>query len=170
MNYRTLEIPERMQDLTLWHGVAVPYTTLVTDDGKIHFKSVDSEKAWECKRDGKCSMCGKPLDYWIAFMVTADEAESRIVYENPNHEECLRYAFNVCPWLFYSKAKYTRGEDLNIEGWTVVDAHPERENGQERPKKLGIYICNNYKNIIHKKIYRVVKVSSPKRLEWIDGK
>lgn len=173
MKYREMEIPERMKDLLMYQGVAVPYTTLVTDDGKIHFKSTDNEKNWEIKRDKKCAMCGKPLDYYIAFMVSEKEAESRIVYENPNHEECLRYAFNVCPWLFYSKARYTDASRIDIEGVRIVNAHPDRkidDGNAQRPQKLGIYITRGYENIIHKKMYRVCKVAKPVRIEWIEGK
>jgi hypothetical protein len=170
MNYKTMPIPERMDKLPKFKGIPIPFTTLIDDKGVPHFK-LTNDNVWVSKRDGLCSMCGQPLDYWKAFMVSEEEAESRTVWENPQHEECLRYAFNVCPWLYYSKAKYTNAEDIKaVEGYQIFDAHPNRMESKERPKRLGIYICNNYKNVIVQKRYRVCKVSAPKRIEWIDGK
>lgn len=170
MKYRTAEEPERIAKLPRYKGLVVPYLTLVDEKGIPNFKATDPEKTWEIKRDKKCSVCGEPLDYWIAFMVTEEEAESKLVYENPNHEECLRYAFNVCPWLYYSKATYSNLDDIGVEGYQIRSAHPSRDVSSERPQRFGIYITNNYKNVILPNRYRVCKVGSAKRIEWIEGK
>lgn len=168
--YRTAEVPERIKKLPQYKGIYIPYTTLIDEKGIPHFSATDPDRPWEVKRDGKCSICGEPLDYWISFMVTEDEAESRIVYENPNHEECLKYAFNVCPWLYYSKATYSEIDKVKVDGVIMVGAHPDREIANTRPPKLGVYITNHYKNVIVDRYYRVCKVGKAKRLEWIDGK
>lgn len=169
--YRTLEEPERVKKLPHFKGISIPYITLIDKEGKPHFSTTDPERTWEVKRDGKCSICGDPLDYWISFMVTEKEAESRIVFENPNHEECLKYAFNVCPWLYYSKATYSDIDGMKkIEGIHLMSAHPDREEANTRPPKLGIYITNNFKNVIVERRYRVCKVGKAKRIEWIEGK
>lgn len=169
MKYRTMEKPERIKKLPEWKGIIIPYLTYVDADGKPHFKTTDPNKTWEVKRDHKCSICGEPLDYWISFMVTEEEAESRLVYENPNHEECLRYAFNVCPWLYWSRATYSETGDT-IGDVVTIGAHPAREESNARPSKMGIYITNNYKNVVLPNRYRVCKVGKAKRIEWIDGK
>lgn len=170
MKYRDMEEPERVAKLPHYKGIPITYTTLVDKNGIPNFKATDAERVWEVKRDKKCSICGEPLDYWIAFMVTEEEAESRNIYENPNHEECLKFAFNVCPWLYYSKAKYSDLSKVNLEGYTLTSSHPDREHeGSPRPPKLGIYITNNYKNVILPNRYRVCKAGKPKRLEWIEG-
>jgi hypothetical protein len=165
-----MEEPERVKKLPHYKNLPIPYTTLIDANGKPQFKAIDSEKVWEVKRDKKCSVCGEPLDYWIAFMVTEEESVSRLVYENPNHEECLKYAFNVCPWLYYSKATYSDVSKTQIDGYEIASAHPERDESLNRPKKLGIYITNRYENKILPNRFRVCKVGKAKRLEWIDGK
>lgn len=172
MKHRSMPEPERIARLPHYNGLPVTYTTLVDLNGIPNFKATDDRKVWECKRDGKCSICGEPLDYWIAFMVTEEEAKSRNVYENPNHEECLRYAFNICPWLYYSKAKYSDpSEDWNkTEGFIVYAAHPDRTNSLDRPPKLGIYVTSGYKNKVLRNRYRVCRVGNAKKLEWIEGK
>jgi hypothetical protein len=169
MKFNTMEKPERVELLPTYKGLPIPYTTLIDENGVPQFK-LTNDNVWKAKRDGLCAICGQPLDYWKAFMVSEEEAESRTVWENPQHEECLRWAFNVCPWLYYSKAKYTNAEDVKVNGYTAFNAHPNRTESSERAKKLGIYICNNYKNVIVQKRYRVCKVSAPKRIEWIEGK
>lgn len=176
MKFRELQNqePERIAKLPHYKGLPVMFTTLV-EDGIPNFKSTN-ENVWVAKRDGLCSICGEKLDYWIAFMVGEEEAESRLVYENPNHEECLRHAFNICPWLFFSKAKYTDAEDIKLSNYVAFNAHPNRDNSMQRPPKLGIYITNRYENKIIKgkgfdgKAYRVCKVGKPARIEWIEGR
>jgi hypothetical protein len=171
MKYREMEIPSRMAKLPQYRGIPIPFTTLVDSEGVPHFK-MTNENVWVAKRDGLCALCGEKLDYWIAFMVDENEAESRVVFDNPQHEECLIYAFNVCPWLYWSKARYSETWE-KVDDFIGVATHPNREKSLDRPKTLGIYITNRYENIIKKgnggMAYRVIKLGKAKRLEWIEG-
>lgn len=160
--------PERMARRPHFQGIPIPALTFVGDNGIPNFKIVDDQMVRKMKDEHKCGLCGEPLDYWIAFMVSEEEARTRFIFESPNHEECLRYAFNVCPWLYYSNAKYNSME-YTTEGYKVKSTHPDRESMNARPPKLGIYICNGYKNVINRGV-RVCKAASPKRLDWIEGK
>lgn len=167
-----MEEPERIKRLPHYKGLPVTYTTLVVD-GVPNFKAVDNDKVWEVKKNGKCSVCGEPLDYWIAFMTSEKEANSRYVFDNPNHEECLRYSFNICPWLYYSKATYSDinklNENMKDGGIVYYHSHPDRNQSLDRPSKLGIYITRDYKNVMHQG-YRVCKVGKAQKIEWIEGK
>jgi hypothetical protein len=168
MNERvTLPEPERIAKLPHYKGLPVTAVTVVIDDIP-NFRAVDPDKIWKLKEERKCGICGDPLDYWIAFMVSAGEIESKRVYESPSHEECLRYAFQACPWLYYSKYKYSNPEIMKIEGFKFAAVHPDRKVINERPDMLAIYICNGYKNIVHKGV-RVCKVSGAKKIEWFKG-
>jgi hypothetical protein len=170
MHRTDLVEPERIARLPHYKGLPVSAITMIDDNGIPNFRMVDSEKTWELKRTNCCSICGEPLDYWIAFMVSEGEAQSRLVYESPNHEECLRHAFAICPWLFYSKHKYSEPSkmDINMEGVKVVASHPDRKVTNHRPENLGIYICRNYTNVVEKGM-RVCKVGKPVRIEWFKG-
>lgn len=171
----TMTEPDRIKKLFHYKGIPVTATTDIKPDGTPDFKRVDDKKVWEFKRDKKCAICGDPLDYWIAFMVTEDEAKSREIFESPQHEECLRYAFELCPWLYYSKAKYSE-----LQGAEAVNmSHPDRYAMSQRPPKLGIYICRSYENKIinppagtvnYGVKYRIAFASPPKRIDWIEGK
>jgi hypothetical protein len=163
-----LQEPERIARLPHYKGLPITAITMVDDEGVPNFRMVDSEKAWELKKNKCCSICGEPLDYWMAFMVSEGEAESRLVYESPNHEECLRHAFAICPWLFYSKHKYSDPSKMHMEGVKIVTSHPDRAVINERPDNLGIYICRSYENVVVKGM-RVCKVSKAVRIEWIKG-
>jgi hypothetical protein len=172
VKFGTMEEPTRIAKLPHYKGIPVTYTTLVDDDGIPNFKAVDSNKAWEVKREGKCSICGEKLDYWIAFMTDEKEAEERLCYDNPNHEECLRFAFNMCPWLYFSKATYSNPDKLNEKykdaDFQFANAHPNRDEVSSRPPKLGIYVTNRYDNVI-KGRYRIIKMGKPKRIEWMEA-
>lgn len=162
-----IPVPARIAKLPQYKGIFIPALTFVDENGIPNFK-MTNDKVWQMKKERRCGLCGEPLDYWIAFMVTPDEAEARFINESPNHEECLRYAFSVCPWLYYSKAKYSDAEKIKADGYLVFNTHPDRDKGIGRPEKLGIYICNDYKNEIRNR-YRGCRVPKAKRLEWIDG-
>ena len=182
MYTKNLPEPERIARLPKHNGFPVTATTAV-ENGVPNFKQVDSEKVWQFKQEKRCAICGEALDYWIAFMVTPAEVESRKIFESPMHEECLRHAFKICPWLFWSKANYSpvlEWDEKEIkaaierDGKAVVGSHPERSVSQQRPEKLGIYICNRYENVLltdkAKRIsWRVCKVPAAKRLEWMEA-
>lgn len=173
-----MEEPERIKRLPHYKGLPVPVTTLVVD-GVPNFKSAEDVKTWECKEKGLCAICGQPLEYYIAFAVTEEEAKTRLVYENPLHEECLRYSFEICPWLFYSKSKYTdsqlQNEKFKEQRISFMSSRPPNEKETERPKYMGVYITRSYENVLIKNpinriMYRVCKVGKAVRLEWIEGK
>ena len=173
----TMQEPERIAKLPHWRGLPITATTEVDPaTGIPNFKSVDGDKVWQFKQERKCAICGEALDYWIAFMVTEDEATSRHIFESPQHKECLEYAFQVCPWLYWSKAMYTPVETVEVDGRIVSNAlHPDRLAGvSQRPEKLGIYVCRSYENVIVKPYpqqpaYRVCKAAPARSIEWIQG-
>jgi hypothetical protein len=168
VNIRETPIPERMAQRPQYKGIPIPALTMIDDKGIPIFKAIDGDIVWKLKNEHKCGLCGQPLDYWIAFMVTEEEARNQFILESPNHEECLRYAFQVCPWLYYSKAKYGNPEEMKIDGFKFESVHPDREITNERPEKLGVYVCRTWKDEIRGR-YRGCKVDKPKRLEWIEG-
>lgn len=173
MEYGTMDKPERIQRLPHYKGLPITAITMIDDEGVPNFKSVDHLKIRKMKNEKCCGICGEKLDYWMAFMVSEEEAKTRYVFESPNHVECLKYAFNICPWIFYSKQRYSEvdkmNEIYNEKGYTILATHPDRETMNERPQKLGIYVCRGYENVIHKG-YRVCKVSPAKSIEWVEGK
>jgi hypothetical protein len=166
MKHTVMTEPARIAKLPHYKDLPITATTLVNEAGIPDFRAINNAKIWQFKKERKCSICGDPLDYWIAFMVSEGEAQSRYIYESPNHEECLEYAFQICPWLFYSKRKYSSPERMKQEGY--FGSHPDRAVTNERPELLGIYVCRSYENVIHKGI-RVCKVPKAKRIEWIKG-
>jgi hypothetical protein len=166
----TIEIPERMKKLAVYKGFPITATTLMEGDIP-NFKVVNTSAVWEFKRDRKCAMCGEPLDYWIGFVVSEKEAETRFIYESPAHVECLEYAFKICPWLAYTNAHYSIPENIKFrtEGLVAAGSHPEREVRSQRPDKLGIYICRSYENVMHNGM-RVCKAAYAKTIIWIEGR
>jgi hypothetical protein len=164
----TLEEPENIKKLPHFRGLPITAITFVGEDGTPNFKVIDNEKVRDCKDNKKCAICGQPLGWWIAFMVSEKEAQTRFIFESPNHEECLRYAFELCPWLYYSKAKYSDPETVKADGMGTISSHPDRSTINERPEKLGLYLCRGYDNVIHRG-FRVCKVPPAKKLEWFEG-
>lgn len=167
----TVPMPPRVAKLPQYKGMPVTVTTFVDDNGIPNFRAIDHAKVWPLKRDHRCGICGEPLDYWIAFIASPSEVAAQMVYDNPYHEDCARYALAVCPWLVYARSKYADVAKLPApEGFTFLPTHPDREAMVERPDRMALYVVRSYENVIDRNRVRGCKVPAPKRLEWFPGR
>ncbi len=78
------------------------------------------------------------------------------------HEECARYAFAVCPYLYaknYSvKARPPRAKKAIVAPWTQISV--DREGSA-----MGIFVTRGY-HIIHRGQNLTIKFNPPKRIIW----
>ena len=102
-------VPERMEPLPRDHrGYPVPYNVWRDADGKPHFTINDSEKVEKILTENRCPICGKendPLVWFVGGPLSAF-AQGGAYIDQPGHEECIKYALKVCPYLaapLYSK-------------------------------------------------------------------
>jgi len=149
---------ERAVEIPVWlkhrpvdpRGYPIPFTAYVSPDGTPDFRVLDEEKRQDVVRRRLCGLCGFPLAYWIWF-IGGDQSFSTRMFNDPAmHEECARYALEVCPFLVRPNARYRKPpEELaGVEVWT----HPEAISSSERPKRIGLGRTRQYEA-------RIVRVS-----------
>lgn len=91
-------IPERMVDMPVWHGMAVPWITPWLDDTP-RFGVYEEVRRQRAIIAGLCGQCGNPLDYWKAAVADHTDTANMLLTEPVAHEDCMRYAIAVCPYL-----------------------------------------------------------------------
>lgn len=99
-------IPERLAKRPRQGNLPVLYTSHM-QSGVADFRLNDPDRVYNVFRYHKCAICGQPLDRPV-FLVGPHVKDMRITPEPPTHEECIRYALQVCPYLSRSKARSNR--------------------------------------------------------------
>ncbi len=107
----TIEIPERLRDRPLYGDLPVGfYFEWVDEDGalvcttkkapvKPDFRVICPERWADCVANRWCPLCGKPLEYWAWIIGHVPDSETMTYVDPAMHEECVRYALKVCPFL-----------------------------------------------------------------------
>ena len=100
-----VEMPPSLKARPQWHGMAVPFTTLIgLYDSVPNFKVTDAG-AWQiCVRDKLCALCGAPNGYWVWYIGSAEHMAKQVVFDLGMHEDCARYAAVTCPYIAFGKA------------------------------------------------------------------
>lgn len=119
MNWREVPIPERMQTLPKdARGYPIPFNVFRDDVGAPHFAINDHAKAMECITRRLCPICGGPhtRTAWMAGGPLSAFHPHGSYFDQPMHEECVKYAIVVCPYLAMPKyAKRIDTKTLNPE-------------------------------------------------------
>lgn len=102
-----IPIPARLASRPRQGGLPILYTSFVAADGVADFRVNDPYRTYDVFRLNLCAMCGGDLRYPV-FLAGPAVKDSRITPEPPGHEECLRYAVAVCPYLSRRKARSER--------------------------------------------------------------
>lgn len=107
----TIEIPARLRDRPLYGDLPVGfYFEWVDEDGalccvsrkpevKPDFRVICPMRWGQCVLKRLCPLCGKPLDYWAWIIGQVPESDTMTYVDPAMHEDCWRYALQVCPFL-----------------------------------------------------------------------
>lgn len=103
-NWKDVPLPELMDKHCERdsRGMPVPFVVLKDGEGKHHFKINDTSKSARCIRGSLCSICGQKMGFDNRWMVggVASAFDKRGCYVDlPVHQECGKYALQVCPYL-----------------------------------------------------------------------
>lgn len=128
-------IPPMMAGRPVYQGLAVPYTTLVAEDGTPDFKVQDETKRIECLKHRKCGLCGQLLGDVVVFVGGSKCCDTRLYFDAPGHEECVLYATKACPFL----AKGTGYSKSLKNADVVVDVVSDK-----RPKVMALYYTKSF--------------------------
>jgi hypothetical protein len=111
-------LPEKMKHLARDERRKVPIPVMnVNPVGEVNFAVVSNEKVIQCGRDRECGICGKPLDYWIAFVGGPISAKNGAYSDPPFHKECAMAAMQFCPHLARKVHRRTADEKMPDGSW-----------------------------------------------------
>lgn len=79
-------------------GLPIPYVTAIVD-GVPDFRVHDAPNRKRCDDERLCQLCGTPLARRAWFFGLERQLTTHRFAEPPAHEDCSRYAIEVCPWL-----------------------------------------------------------------------
>lgn len=150
-------IPDRMAQLPRdARGLPLPYMTGDTGD----FRIIDRERWEEIVTRRLCGICAQELDYWIAFVGSQGNVDTRVFLDPGMHVECARYSIEACPFLSLPHARRS-GRALPADG-RVYTAPPVRE----RPPRMALYLTRGFEITVHPGVGRAILAAAPKSVEW----
>lgn len=92
-------IPLRLAGRPTLGGLAVPWTTGSTPDGRIRFGTVDRTRQELAFTDRLCQTCGEPFEDRIVFAMRDSDLRTLTSHEPGMHPVCAAYAATACPML-----------------------------------------------------------------------
>lgn len=103
-DWRTVEVPTCMQGLERdFRGYPVPFIVLRDREGQSHFAVNNNILVRRAIAERLCHICGQSLEETVWFVGGPGSAllngSVGVYQDGPLHEECMRYAMQVCPHL-----------------------------------------------------------------------
>lgn len=95
-------------------------------NGVPDFTVVDPEKWLTALKQRRCGICGLQMHGRVWFVGGPLCAHNRLFSDHPMHEDCAKYALQVCPFLALPKMMYKKraeGIDVSVN---VSDEKPPR--------------------------------------------
>lgn len=138
------QIPDFLKHLKVdQRGYPIPFFVAYVN-GKPDFRMLDPAKYKYCLEQNLCSICGKkhvPKNY---FFITGPIGLANGVHSDcPMHRGCAEYSLQICPHLYFEKAKRNdRGELVKIAAETTGAA-----GIKEKPSELFLIRADKYKTI-----------------------
>lgn len=141
---KNIPIPLRLQSFPLYRGMLVHFTVFVNDDSVPDFRIVHEENRRKCMKDGLCALCGQELEVLLVFFGGPLCERNRYFIDGPMHEDCARYAIQVCPYLAMSTWEHsTRELPKPPEGTAIRDLDMVQNS---RPR-MAMFYTDGYKII-----------------------
>jgi hypothetical protein len=119
-------------------GLPIPFIVYKDMNGVPHFTVDDVSALNLVLADKLCGLCGKPLKMGQMWQIGGPISafhEDGLYIEPPAHEECARYAIQVCP--FIAATNYARRiEAKTLKSAAVHDEAMVHDNGMAPPRPL----------------------------------
>lgn len=169
-----VEIPARLRRRPKdRRGYPIPYIVMIDKDGRPHFTINDSRKVQKCVHGKRCGLCGDKLERAAIWFVGGSRCFTQsngAFIDPPMHEECARYALQVCPFLAapsYAKRidDRTLDEKAIPDGMFIgVTSAPMRP---DQPEVFGLGRCAAFSIIPEGRDFILLPVALPGREKWL---
>lgn len=92
-------IPAWLADLPTVAGLAVPWITPRTADGRFLFGLVDRDRMEQALLRRWCGVCGRPLNDRLVVLMRLSDLPRRCTNEPALHPQCAAYTIAACPMV-----------------------------------------------------------------------
>lgn len=159
---KQVPIPSLLSGRSLFRGLPIPFTALVSAEGVPDFRVTDLGNWQRAVKYKLCGLCGIKLGFIVYFIGGPLCDQNRMFFDPPMHEECARYAFEVCPFLAFSAAAYrTRAGDSEL--------HISRAAaGGQRPERMGLFKTKSY-TTVERQGEVLIQAGPWLDTEWFEG-
>ena len=133
----TMPVDLAARPMNIHWKLPIPFTA-EAPDGTHSFVAIDATRVVECAMKRLCGACGKPLDYWIAFIGGPISAETRRYADPPMHVACAEAVMTLCPHIALKRTKRACGARV------PEDAHMPPGFNMKKPDRWIIGITRDF--------------------------
>lgn len=143
-----VEMPRRLQRRPKdRRGYPIPYVVMIDKNGRPHFTINDGRRVEKCVHGKRCGLCGERLERKAFWFVGGERCFglNGAFIDPPMHEECARYALQVCPFLAapsYAKRIDDKLLDPSAKPDGILIANVDMPTAQ--PERFGLGRCEGY--------------------------
>jgi hypothetical protein len=144
-------IPMQLAHRPVLAGLAVPWITAQTPDGRIRFGSNNAHLTERALREGLCQTCGYRLDPTVVFAMRDCDLRLFTSPEPGMHAVCARYSAAGCPMLS-GRMSHHRNIPLttDIPGVEVVNLGDPTATRTDAPAEpWNLMWASGYRTITH---------------------
>jgi hypothetical protein len=136
-------IPARLRRFPLWKDkYLIHYTVYVDEKGIPDFRVMNAENRAVAMATKACHLCGYSLGTEpMVFIGGPQTAEHHVFLDGPMHDDCARYAIQICPYLVSPTAHFSSPFRAKLRDAGIV-ANPAVD--PERPAKMALVYCRDY--------------------------
>lgn len=168
-DWRSVPLPARMAARPKTEeGYPVPFVNYVYPNGVADLRVLSQERVNQCVDQKLCGICGQSLSPEVVFVGGEVSCLNKHFADPAMHEDCARYAVQVCPYLACQNYHHTKNvAPLHDQPGTVFVENPlAPPKGDKRPDRMGIYFTTGFKWVLQKGGVRLIKAYTPMRIEW----
>jgi hypothetical protein len=76
----------------------------------VDFTTINTTIATDLAVHRRCSLCGEPMRYWVAFLGGPRAAELMRYADPPGHPDCMTSALTLCPHIALARHRRARAD------------------------------------------------------------
>ncbi|GLZ28101.1 hypothetical protein Lesp02_02910 [Lentzea sp. NBRC 105346] len=128
-------MPDTVPDIPLWiahlpvvGGLAVPWITPRTTDGRYLLGSIDRDRMHQALVYRWCGVCGRPLDDRLVLLMRLSDLPRQCTNEPALHPQCAAYTAAACP-MVSGKLDHYRSTPVRLDATMAPSSDTSARQG-----------------------------------------
>lgn len=139
-------IPAWLSHLPVVGGLAVPWATARTSDGRFLFGTLDATRQQQCVTQYRCQICGRELGRPMVLLMRLTDLPRQRTSEPALHPVCAHYTQRACPMVAGRMSHY-RSSPVRIDDDTTAPVDTPARLGAPAEPWFAVWL-NTYKAIM----------------------